>query len=71
MYLSSYEREKRTNNGRFDHKTLGHWADFYVVLSDISIFFRQNAEGPTQTKTLDSHPSFAASLFLDICNCMV
>jgi hypothetical protein len=51
MYLSS-QREKRTNDGRFDHKTLGHWADLDVVLLDISIFFRQNAEGPTQTKTL-------------------
>jgi hypothetical protein len=51
MYLSS-QREKQTNDGRFDHKTLGHWADLGVVLSDISVFFRQNAEGPTQTKTL-------------------
>jgi hypothetical protein len=53
MYLSS-QREKRTNDGRFDNKTLGHWADLDVVLSDISIFVRQNAEGPTQTKTLRS-----------------
>jgi hypothetical protein len=64
MYLSS-QRETRTNDGRFDHKTLGHWADLDVVLSDISIFFRQNAEGPIQTKTLQTMECY--SRYLSLC----
>jgi hypothetical protein len=38
-YSVPEQLEKRTQDGRFDHKTLGHWADLDVVLSDISFFF--------------------------------
>jgi hypothetical protein len=70
MYLSS-QREKRTNDNRFDHKTLGHWADLDVVLSDISIFFfRQNAEGPTQTKTLCMYVCECMCMYVCVCECM-